>query len=203
MSSGSSSALIGVIVGGALTLAVQVILELVRDARKTRQLSHAIAGEISALLGIIASRQYVEMIAQYSQAASLGNRQILKINIQHNYFSVVEANLQHIGMLPVELPLLVPRFLILSKSALEDISTMNNGAWDAMTAPELIRVYDELGLVIQRAIKTGHEIITLIAMLYGSPHSRYPIGVRIKMLRIKMSWWKAEDVQQSGDQKTD
>jgi hypothetical protein len=192
VSSGSWSTLIGVIVGGALTLAVQVILELVRDARKTQQLSHAIAGEISALLGIIAARRYVEMIAQYSHSASLGNRQILKINIQNNYFSVIEANLQHIGMLPVELPLLVPRFLILSKSAIEDVSTMNSGAWDAMTAPELVHMYDELGLVIQRATQTGHEIITLIAMLYGSPHGRYPIGVRIKMFWIKMPWRKAK-----------
>jgi len=185
MNNGSSPALIGVIVGGALTLAVQVILELIRDARKTEQLSHAIAGEINALLEIVAARQYVEAINQFSYAATQGGNEVLKIHIENKYFSVIEANLQNIGMLPVELPLLIPRFLTLSKSALEDISAMNQGAWDAMSPPELVRMYNGLGRVIEAAMQTGRDIVSLIAMLYGSPHGRYPVGVRIKMLRVK------------------
>jgi hypothetical protein len=185
MSNGSWWTLVGVILGGTLTFAVQIILELIRDARKTEQLSHAIAGEISALLELVAARQYVEAIDEHLRLATQGSGSILNVHIEKNYFSVIEANLQNIGMLPVELPLLVPRFLTLSKSVLEDIDALNKGVWESAGPEDLVRMYDGLAHVIKAAIKTGHQIVALIATLYGSPHGRYPIGVRLRMIGWK------------------
>jgi hypothetical protein len=175
-------ALLGLIVGAVMTFAVQFCLELIRDARKAEQLSHAIAGEITALLGIVEARRYLDLIQGLRQLARQGNASFLQIHIEQTYFSVIEANLQNIGLLPVELPLLIPRFLTLSKSALEDISAVSQGRWSQMPPTELATMYDGLMQVMQAAMATGREIVTLVATIYGSPHGRYPIGLRIRML---------------------
>jgi hypothetical protein len=179
-------ALLGVFVGGFITFAVQFLLELMRDDRKAEQLSHAIAGEISALLQIVEGRRYLEAVQAHGALAHQGTASILVIHIEETYFSVIEANLQSIGLLPVELPLLIPRFLTLSKSVLEDISAMSKGRWDQLPQNEMVAMYDGLGQVMQAALATGQEIITLVATLYGSPHGNYPLGLRMRLLGRKM-----------------
>lgn len=182
VSSSTLTALIAALVGGGVAILTGAALELLRDQRKGQQLSHAIAGEISALLEIVQKRGYSESLRQLCAQARGGNARVLKINIQRTYFPVIEANLQNIGLLPVELPLLIPRFLTLSKSVLEDFSSMHSGSMDNAYHQELSTFYDELIPVFDDAIKTGREIITVVAIMYGSPHRRYPIIVRLKML---------------------
>ena len=104
---------------------------------------------------------------------------LLKVHIEQTYFSVIEANLQNIGLLPAELPLLIPKFLTLSKSALEDIGAIRAGDWDGKAAAELVPMYEGLHQVIVAATTTGRQIVTLIATIYASPHGRYPF----RMLR--------------------
>ncbi|GAC1497453.1 MAG: hypothetical protein NVS1B6_03130 [Steroidobacteraceae bacterium] len=188
MTEGSSGViLIAVVLGSVLTLIAQVFIELLRDARKSEQLSHAIAGEISALLQIINARGYRQMVKAHLAEAAAGRATILKVRIEERYFSVIEANLQHIGMLPVELPLLVPKFLTLAKSAIEDVSFLNSREWDNKTASELATIYEVLRQVLEDVTATGQEIIAVIAVMYGSPHGRYPAGLRLRMLLRKLS----------------
>jgi hypothetical protein len=185
MTSGSVSVLLAVVLGSALTLAAQVLLELLRDGRKSEQLSHAIAGEIYALLQIVEARNYIETVKAHHAFAAAGTGMILVIPISQTYFSVIEANLQNIGLLPAELPLLIPKFLTLSKSALEDVSALNDGKWHGKEASELAVMYDGLRQVFEAAIATGRQIVSLIATIYGSPHGRYPPG-----LKLRMAWRK-------------
>jgi hypothetical protein len=176
--------LIAVIVGGGISIAGQVILELVREGRKTEQLSLAIAGEISALLLIVDARRYVEAILANLALARAGTTSLLKVHIEQTYFSVIEANLQNIGMLPGELTLLIPKFLTLSKSTLEDISAIRAGDWDDKTAAELATMYDGLHQVIVAATSTGREIVALIEAIYPNRRGRYP-------RRLSRWWWIA------------
>ena len=182
MTEGSSGVVLAaVVLGSVLTLLAQVFIELMRDARKSEQLSHAIAGEISALLEIIKTRRYLEMVKAHFAEATGGRVTILQVRLEERYFSVIEANLQQIGILPVELPLLIPKFLTLSKAAIEDVSLVNSGEWDSKTASELAELYDALRQALEDVTATGREIISVIATMYGSPHGRYPPGLRIRM----------------------
>jgi hypothetical protein len=174
MNSATIWTLAAVIVGGAISIAGQVILELARDRRKAEQLSHAIAGEISALLLIVDGRRYIEAIQEHLALARVGTAMLLKVHIEQTYFSVIEANLQNIGLLPAELPLLIPKFLTLSKSALEDFGAMRAGDWDGKAAAELAPMYEGLHQVFVAATTTGRQIVALVATIYASPHGRYP-----------------------------
>ena len=186
MAGGPGLVLVAVVLGSVLTLVAQVLLELLRDARRSEQLSHAIAGEVSALLQIIKSRCYGEMVKAHLAEAAAGRATILKIHIEKNYFAVIEANLQHIGILPVELPLLVPKFLTLSKAAIEDVSFLNSGEWDDKTANGLAEMYSRLSQVLEAITITGTEIVSLISKMYGNPHGRYRTGLRIRMFLRKI-----------------
>jgi hypothetical protein len=121
------------------------------------------------------------MVKAHLVEATGGRVTILKVRLEEKYFSVIEANLQHIGILPVELPLLIPKFLTLSKAAIEDVSLVNSGEWDSKTASELAELYDGLRQALEDVTATGREIISVIAIMYGSPHGRYPPGLRMRM----------------------
>ncbi len=111
----------------------------------------------------------------------------MKVSVQKTFFPVIEANLQNIGLLPAELPLLITQFLSLSKAALEDASCLNSGAWDHFDPLQLARAYTDLIEVLQLAILAGRNTITLVATIYGSPHRRYPIALRVRML-LRGKW---------------
>ncbi|MHB8477882.1 MAG: hypothetical protein ACYDBZ_16520 [Steroidobacteraceae bacterium] len=168
------------IVGGLIAVVGQTILEMIRDGRKAEQLSHAIAGEVSVILQLIEARQYRKTINACIAAARAGNPLILKIRLHQKYFSVIEANLHSIGVLPAELPILIPRFLNVANAGIEDINGLAEGGYfDQMTAPELATLYEGLDQVIVEVIDTGQKIIELVATIYGSPHRRYPARVKV------------------------
>jgi hypothetical protein len=187
MSDSPAVVILAAAVGGGIAILTGVAQELFKDSRKAQQLAHAIAGEVGAALEIVKKRGYVDLLINYRDAAIAGNAQIVKVSIQKTFFPVMEANLQNIGLLPVELPLLCTRFLTLSKAALEDVSCLNTGTWDHLDAPNLARLYNELIEVLEAVAKTGSEIIALVATLYGSPHGRYPIALRVRML-LRGKW---------------
>lgn len=176
------------VVGGLLAVGGQTILEMIRDGRRAEQLSHAIAGEVAVVLQLIEARQYRTAIAECIRATTDGNPQILKIHLHQKYFSVIEANLQSIGVLPAELPVLIPRFLNVANAGIEDINGLAAGGYfDNLMAPELVQLYTGLDQVIVEVIETGQKIVTLVATIYGSPHDRYPVRVKIGMLRRQVA----------------
>jgi len=176
------------VVGGLLAVGGQTILEMIRDGRRAEQLSHAIAGEVSVILQLIEARQYRTAIAACIAATREGNPLFLKIHLHQKYFSVIEANLQSIGVLPAELPILIPRFLNVANAGIEDINGLAAGGYfDHMTAPELIALYEGLDQIFVEVIETGLKISALVATIYGSPHNRYPVRVKFGMLRRQVA----------------
>jgi hypothetical protein len=171
------------IVGGLIAVVGGTVLEMIRDERKAAQLSHAIAGEIKAVLEIIEARQYRAAVATYLQRAREGDAQILRIHLQQKYFAVIQANLQFIGLLPVELPILIPRFLNVANSGIEDVNGLSSGHFDSFTAPQLADLYAGLDQVLAEVTRAGKEIISLVAAMYGSPHNRYPLRVKLRKFR--------------------
>jgi hypothetical protein len=180
--------LIVAMVGGFVAVIGQTILEMIRDGRKAEQLSHAIAGEVSVVLQLIEARKYRQAINDCIAQVKGGNRLILKIRLNQKYFSVIESNLQSIGVLPAELPILIPRFLNVANAGIEDINGLAAGGYfDDLTAQELVELYAGLDQIFVEVIETGGKIISLVTTIYGSPHHRYPIRVKARMVRHRIA----------------
>jgi hypothetical protein len=176
------------VIGGLIAVIGQTVLEMIRDGRKAGQLSHAIAGEVSVILQLIEARKYRSAINACITATSAGNPLILKIHLHQKYFSVIEANLQSIGVLPADLPILIPRFLNIANAGIEDINALAAGGYfDHLTAPELVELYEGLDKIIVELNETGQKIIVLVATIYGSPYHRYPVRVKLGMLRHRVA----------------
>jgi hypothetical protein len=147
------AALIGGFVGGLLTISGNLIHEWWRDRRRSEQLAHAIAGEARALVHIIERRRYLEIIKDYAQRARQGEVIAFEGRITRNYFPVIEASLDQIGMLRGEMPLLIPEMLTLAKSVLEDMEAIQAGAWSDRDAQGYAEGYTELGDVLESALR--------------------------------------------------
>ena len=171
----------GALVGGVLTISSNLVLEHVRAASKAQQLAHAIAGEALALIRIVETRRYMELIQGLAALARTGERRRLEVVAQRNYFPTIEANLDSIGLLPADLPLLVPRLLTFSKSALEDFNRLVSMDDRAFLELDLVRQYDELAFVLRESLKAAQEIVAGVATIYGSPHGRLPMNLKWRM----------------------
>ena len=77
MSGSAIPALVGALVGGVLTISSNLVLEHVRAASKAQQLAHAIAGEALALIRIVETRRYMELIQGLAALARTGERRRL------------------------------------------------------------------------------------------------------------------------------
>jgi hypothetical protein len=180
MESETEAALIGGLIGGVLTIAGNVILEAWKDSRRAECLAHAIAGEASALVEIIETRGYVESVRECAASAHAGETPVINIRVTKNYFPVMESNLEHIGMLPGELPLLIPQLLTRAKAALEDIEALQAGLWSDRDAAGFAAGYDELAVLLEGTIACARKLVVEVASIYGSPHWRLPLNLRIR-----------------------
>ncbi len=189
MTSSAIPALVGALVGGALTIASNLVLEHLRAASKAQQLAHAIAGEALALIEIVETRRYVELVRACADLARKGERQRIEIVAQRNYFPTIEANLDSIGLLPADLPIMVPRLLTFSKSALEDFDRLASINERAFLELDLVRQYEELDFVLMMSLTAARGIVGRVAAIYGSPHYRLPITLKWRMhLRRTWNW---------------
>jgi hypothetical protein len=182
----TAAALCGALVGGGLTIAANMIQEHMRTAGRAEQLAHAIAGEVAAIMGIVNARGYLEELRGLANSARSGLARAYRVTAKRNFFSTIEANLDSIGLLPAELPILVPRFLTLGKAALEDfesISALNETNWHVN---ELSLRYSALADILEEAGRTGARIVTLVDTFYGSPHGRVPIAARVRLFALRV-----------------
>src|SRR4051812_4259528 len=94
--------LLGVVIGGFLTIASNLILEYFRARRRSEQLSHAVAGEVAAVLSIVEKRQYLRGVQERVELGRKGKWVPLEISVKRDYFPTIQANLESIGLLPAE-----------------------------------------------------------------------------------------------------
>lgn len=184
MENSTIAALAGAAVGGSLTIISSFVLESYRTAARAEQLAHAIAGEVCAILEIVERRGYLNLLEDHRRRALRGERVAVNVKVSHNYFATIEANLDSIGMLPAELPLLIPRFLTYAKSAIEDLSLVDDPS-PAMPAAQLAGIYSELIDVLEHALRNGQKIVALVAAIYGSPHGRLSVWLRMRQWAAK------------------
>lgn len=160
------AALIGAFVGAAGPIAANLISDRLHRNRRAKQVSLAVAGEIAAILEIVRRRNYLKGIQKAEADALAGNPWIIRIRITREYFPVVEASLIDLGILPGVLPSLIPRFLTLAKSALEDLQALDEGHWDDRAEKDLAEGYGGLRDVFEGAVETGNAILAVVKQLY-------------------------------------
>lgn len=175
MSGAAIAALLGTLLGGALTIASNLLLEHMRATSRARQLARAVAGEASALIRIAEARGYIPAVKALAELARRGERHRLEIMARRNYFPAIEANLDSIGLLPADLPILVPRLLTFSKSALEDFDSLATADDAALAKLNLALQYEELAAVLEEAVSTARQIVATVTAIYGSPRA-VPVG---------------------------
>jgi hypothetical protein len=170
-----------------LTTASSLVLESFRSARRAEQLSHAIAGEVAAVLRVIEMRDYVRGLQSRAESARHGDWQAFQVSAKRNYFPTIEANLDSIGLLPAELPILVPTYLTLAKAALEDLDILGAMTPEDCSVADLALRYDELATMLQEGRAVGRQVVMTVATIYGSPHRRLPIRARLRLARGRVA----------------
>lgn len=167
METETTAALIGGLIGGALTICGNLLHEWWRDGRSAEQLSRAIAGEVGALLRILKRRRYAETIKDYAQRAREGEIFVFDGRVSKNYFPVIEASLEKIGSLPAQLPALIPELLTLAKSALEDLEAIEGGEWQHRDAQGYAAGYEELARILESAETIAGNIQAEVRRIYA------------------------------------
>ena len=106
--------LLGVIVGGVLTLLAGYIspflIERRRNASESKKLAFAFKGELLAIASIGKRRRYVEYIKSLIERMEQNKEPVLlQIQVHREYFNVFNSNVGNIGTLKNPLPEIVPR----------------------------------------------------------------------------------------------
>ena len=164
--------LISVIVGGVLTFLGGVygpsLLEKSKHKRDSKSLALAFRGELIAIRKIVNHRNYLEFLTEIINHIKTTNEpRIIKINARQNYFNVYEKNVDKLGMLPNPLPELIATFYTQAKSVLEDLETLNEGAYSSANAELMIHFYEELHSLLYQSMELIDDIVQEIETAYS------------------------------------
>lgn len=162
----SIAALLGALIGATGPILVHFLTDNAQRRQKARQLSLAIAGELAAVSEIVRRRQYLEGIAELKMAATTGNILHFNARISFDYFPVISGSMNDLGILPGELPVLIPRFLTFAKSVLEDMHSLTHGEWGQRANEEIVEGYDQLHALLEETISLSENIQKEVMRIY-------------------------------------
>jgi hypothetical protein len=153
--------LVGVVLGGILSIAGGYVRTLLvenrRARRESRNLAYAFKGELTALRKIVEERKYLEGLKKAVDSRRSGGQPFhLIVNVRREYFNVYAKNVD--GTLNTPLPEWIATFYTQANSVLEDLETFRDGALaDAPTA-DLIEAYKELHRLFTTTISLAQTV---------------------------------------------
>lgn len=149
--------------GGLLAIIGGVWAHWQSHRQERKNLAHALAGEISAILDIVDRRQYEKGIREIIQSAQkTGVPWRYTIVIRSNYFPVFEANAAKIGLLRSDLAKDVAKLYVLCKGIVDDVSP---DSFESKTPQESIGRLENLLILFGEARTTGRSLITRLEKL--------------------------------------
>lgn len=167
MESETFNVLIGVLLGGLLTVGTTILLERYRESREARRLAKAFCGEISALKHIVERRQYIAGLGSVLKYIDeTGQTYSWSIRVRRRYFGVYESNLDRIGLLEGVLPEQIASFYVRANSILEDLSAIDDGLWSDKGAAEQRELYAELKSLFEELMEDAEALIREIKGMY-------------------------------------
>jgi hypothetical protein len=167
----ADAALVGALVGGAISLvtslASTVGTDLFKQRREARNLAYGFQGGINAILVIVHERKYVNLLDQVVMMGRRGQPvSPLKISAKRSYVELYNKNVDKLGLLHVAVAQRIPVFYTCVNSLLEDVDTMFAGHLDHLTQPELLVFLEEFRELLLKTLRLGDELIGLISEKY-------------------------------------
>ena len=155
--------IVGSIVGIVGSFATSAYLELAKQKAERKNLTGAIVGEISALIEISERRGYIEHLRRViAEAKAQPNPDIgyrFYFSSRRNSFSVYDANLGRLGVMPDPLPRLIVQFYTQTASILEDIADMREST-AVRNRDQSIQMLEALLKLFEDTRSLGKEIIS-------------------------------------------
>jgi sugar/nucleoside kinase (ribokinase family) len=128
-----------------------------------KNIASAFYGEISAILGMIKKRKYIEgAIEALEYMNETGKGQIFHFNYKKDHFKVYEQNISKIGLLNDPLPEKIVLFYTYIFAVLQDIEDISKPDYTFPETAELKELFQELLDISTEIITLGEEILVLI-----------------------------------------
>jgi hypothetical protein len=163
--------LVSVVIGGILAIAggfvSNIWLESRRERKLRRTLARAFQGEIEALLDIIDKRGYIQGLRNArAKTEETGTTHAYHFRARKKYFSVFEANVGQIGLLPPPLSQLIARFYTQANAILEDMERFEEVDPKRVDPKAAIATYNELIAIFEDAVALGKQIVSEVSRRY-------------------------------------
>lgn len=147
--------LLSVIIAGIFGAVFTKFLE---EFRQRRSLSHALAGEIEAILNVIRHRGYIAGLDEaINKIETTGESWSFRVRVEQNYFSVYERNADRIGLLRNGAASDVAHFYTYLKSLIEDLTDTREMRSDAKQQLQYLK---RMKAIFDLMSKKGEAAIT-------------------------------------------
>jgi len=155
--------LVAALIGGALVMCSNIILEVFKRSMEARTLALALRGEMDAIAEIVCIRMYVEHLSLAVDELKAGRPFVMPpIRIEREYFPTYSQNASRIGSLDPSVAGYVARAYTYANSFLED-ATMPR---DPTFTPDMEANVQETLDVLRLAVLHAKSAVALIEKIY-------------------------------------
>jgi hypothetical protein len=176
------AALLGALIGGAMTGGATMGVELFKHRVLRRNLSVAVAGEAAAVAEVVRRRQWRNQIAQLALDAQRGNVYRFDVHLPPDIMPISREAMKNAGLLTGDLPDLLPRLVMFVDGISSDLNRLALYDFDdpkcllRADAPEAaFGTYAELFGMVEEALSVCDRIV-------GEVKRQYP-DVRLMQTR--------------------
>lgn len=167
----ADATLVGVFVGGVVSLATTLCSTVYFDSRRRCQEANAAAsifrGCMTSLVNLINRRNFIERLRRHAHDIRNAKQTIrFEIRAQRNYQQLFDSNIDRVGILQAPLPELICRFYILTSSALEACAvTLGDDLW--LKSPNDAAAFlDDLAAILDELCLLKNETVLCIDSIY-------------------------------------
>lgn len=161
------------VIGGSLVIVGNIALEIIKRRLERKSLALAFRGELLAVIRIVTTRKYVEILDGAASSLALGHVvHISPIRIERNYFPIYTKNASKIGALPPAIAERLASTYTYANSFLEDATASRASA----VTPAGAEFVEQTLEVLKRSINEAQAAVDLIEE---------------EFLNTKESWWRS------------
>lgn len=151
-------ALIGVVIGGAVTTHGQFRLRRKEWEHSAKQVARSFVGEIEGLLSIHEFRDYSGSLRKTADLARKGELTGIVISASREYFRIFDANADKLGLLPGDVSEQIAKFYVRASALYEDLRSTR----DFLDCPpdERARIYDGMADLLDGTLVIGRKAVS-------------------------------------------
>lgn len=167
------AALLGAVVGGCLSVLATFVVQWRQDSRQRRNLSVAIAGEVSALVEMIRRRKYPAGVHAAAVRAGQGDVFVFQVMLPPEILVVSRSAMNNMGLLAGQLPSLLPRAVMMADAIAADFNRLMAHGKDGESSvidsrePDKARdFYAELLGLLLSGLEMGDRLVVEVKRQY-------------------------------------